>query len=51
MKTLKYHIFSIKHSIVCDECGIKNEKIFKDKESTEILKIVGLLNNMKELYI
>ena len=31
-------------SIICDECGSKNEKIFKEEEeSIEILKIHGLL--------
>ena len=37
----------IEHCIVCHKCGIINEKIFKDKESIEILKILHLINNVK----
>ena len=30
---------------ICNKCGSEDEKIFKE-ESNEILKILGLLNNM-----
>ena len=33
-------------SSICDECGSEDEKIFKQKELIEILKILGLNNNM-----
>ena len=36
-------------SIICDKCGSINKKIFKEEEeSIEILKILGLINNMNE---
>ena len=35
-------------SIICDKCGSNDEKIFKEEESIEILKILGLINNMNE---
>ena len=31
-------------SIICSYYGNKNEKIFKEEKSTEILKILGLVN-------
>ena len=34
-------------SSICDECGSKVEKIFKEKQSIEILKCLGLINNME----
>ena len=34
-------------SIICDKCDSKDEKHFKEKESIEILKILGLINNIK----
>ena len=49
LKTLKYHIFSRKKMflfIICDKCGSENEKIFKEKESVEILKILCLIKNI-----
>ena len=30
-------------SIICDECSSNDEKIFKEKESTELLKILSLI--------
>ena len=33
-------------SIICDKCGSKDEKIFQEEESIEILKIIVLINNM-----
>ena len=33
-------------SIICDKCGSKDEAIYKEKESIEILKILGLINSM-----
>ena len=32
----------------CNKCGRKNEKIFKEEESIEILKILGLIANIEE---
>ena len=45
LKTLRYHIFEniLSLSIVCSKCGHKYEKIFKEEESIEILKILGLI--------
>ena len=35
-------------SINCDKSINKDEKIFKEEKSIEILKILGLINNMNE---
>ena len=35
-------------SIVYNKCGHAYEKIFRKEESIEILKIFGLINNIKE---
>ena len=35
-------------SSTCNKCGRKNEKIFKEEESIEILKILGLIANIEE---
>ena len=35
-------------SIICSKCKSKDEKIFKEKESIEILKILGLIDNIEE---
>ena len=52
LKNLKYHIFSKKKklsiSIVYSKRGYEYEKIFKEEESIEILKILGLINNVEE---
>ena len=32
--------------IICSKCKNIDEKIFKEGESTEILKIIGLIENM-----
>ena len=48
-KILKYHAFSKKAivlSIVCSKCGNKDENIFKEEKSKEILKILGLIKNI-----
>ena len=34
-------------SSICNKCGSEDEKIFKEEESIEILKNLGLINNMK----
>ena len=33
-------------SITCGKCKNDDEKLFKEKESTEILKIIGLIENI-----
>ena len=35
-------------SIICSKCKNEDEKIFKEEESIEILKILGLINNIKK---
>ena len=35
-------------STICDKCSRKEEKIFKEEESIEILRILSLINNMSE---
>ena len=35
-------------SIICSKCKNEDEKIFKEGESIEILKILGLINNIEE---
>ena len=32
--------------IICSKCDSKDKKIFKEEESTEILRIIGLINNI-----
>ena len=34
-------------SIICDKCG-SSDNIFQKEESTEILKILGLIKNMNK---
>ena len=34
-------------SIICDKCGSKDEKIFKEEESIKVSKINGLINMEK----
>ena len=53
-KCKKYKEFKKSKIYICDKtlllssifnkCGSEDEKIFKEKESTEILKILGLIN-------
>ena len=33
-------------SIICSECKNEDEKLFKEEESIEILKILGLIENI-----
>ena len=35
-------------SIICDKGGSNDENIFNEKESTEILKIIGFINSIEE---
>ena len=37
-------------SVICDKCGSNDEKIFNKEEPTEIIKILGLIDNMNGLY-
>ena len=37
-------------SIICDNCGSNDENIIKEEESIEVLKYLGLINNMKVMY-
>ena len=48
-KTMSY-IFkkALSLSIVCSKCGHKYENIFKEEESIEILKILGVIDNIDE---
>ena len=32
-------------SVICSKCKNKDEKIFKEEESIELLKILGLIEN------
>ena len=45
-KTLKYDAFLIKHKFFL--VFVTSTKIFKEKESIEILKFLGLINNTNE---
>ena len=50
LKKLKYHTFLKKTSslsILYIKCAHEYEKIFKEKESIEILQILGLINNTR----
>ena len=33
-------------SIICSKCKIEDEKLFKEEESIELLKILGLIENI-----
>ena len=49
MKNLKYHTSeknTLVLSIICGKCKKEDEKIFKEEESIEILKILGLIENI-----
>ena len=51
LKTLKNLFFFLKTqslSIVYSKCGHEYEIIVKEEESIEILKILGLINNLEE---
>ena len=50
VKKLKYHILkkTLSLSIVYSTCGHEYEKIFKEEESIEILKTLGVINNIEE---
>ena len=48
-KTLKVSYISSKTlilSTICNKCGSENEKLFKEEESIEILKVLGLIKNI-----
>ena len=36
-------------SIICDKCGSKDEELFKEEKSIEILKILILIKNIRLL--
>ena len=33
-------------SVICSKCENENERIFKEEESIEVLKILGLIKNI-----
>ena len=45
---LKIYIFekTLVLSITCSKCKIEDETVFKEEESIEILKILGLIKNI-----
>ena len=49
-KTKISHIFkkTLSLSIVYSKCSHEYKQIFKEEESIEILKILGLINNIEE---
>ena len=52
-KILKYNLFSKKAlvlSIIYSKCKNEDERIFREKESIEILKILGLIENTSLLW-
>ena len=50
LKTIKYHIYILEKtlvlSIICSKCNNEDKKIFKEKESIEILKILDVITNL-----
>ena len=52
-KTKVSYIFKnpLRFSIVYSKCGHEYQKIFKEEESIEISKILGLTNNIEECQI
>ena len=52
LKNLKYHTFLEKAlvlSFICSKCDNEDEKIIENEESIEILKVLGLINNIKTI--
>ena len=51
IENLKNHKYLLEKtlvlSIICSKCENEDEKIFKEEESIEILKIFGLINNIE----
>ena len=47
LKNLKYHTLVL--SIICSKYKNDDKKIFKEEESIEILKILGLTENIELL--
>ena len=50
VKTLKCHKFknkTLRLYIVCSKCGQDYRKIFKEQEGSEVLTIIGLINNIE----
>ena len=39
---------TLRLSSICNKCGSEDEQRFKEKESIEILKILGLITNIAE---
>ena len=35
-------------SVICIKCGSKDEKIFTEEESIEMLEVLGLINNIEQ---
>ena len=51
LKTLKYYILKKKTLdlfFAYSKCGHEYKKLFKEEESIEILKIIGLITNTEE---
>ena len=45
-KHRKFEKPKISQLLHCNKCKNENERIFKDKESIEMLKIIGLIENI-----
>ena len=47
-KSKKLYLFAktLVLSIICSKCKNKDEKLFKEEESTEIIKILGLIEHI-----
>ena len=50
VKNPEIHIFNktLVHSIICSKCDSQEEKLFKEEEAIEILKILGIIDNIEE---
>ena len=52
LKNLKYHTSfekTLVFSIICSKCKNEDERFFKDEESIEILKVLGLIENKSRI--
>ena len=52
MKNLKYHTSfkkTLVFSIIYSKCKNEDERFFKDEESIEILKVLGLIENKSRI--
>ena len=48
---MTYFFYKTVLSIICDKCNRRDGKIFKEKESIQILKILGLIKEKHKKFL